>query len=196
MKILFMLILICEITTVAFAQGNLIQSDHCTIDAAYANGVLDAKNKVNSRVDFAVVCDVPKDFHDRLNAVYRSGYQNGAANISVSQESCLTSASGDKVCGYDCKKDRYDEVTCAPFPTQDCLKDRYTQKVVCGYNCIKSTNGTVYCGKFYDDNCIQDPYGIAKCGLNCRLEGGSIHCAQRIFPTYSSRPFLKMEGSN
>jgi hypothetical protein len=178
MKMIFAVFLLFGITTASFAQ--IAQIATCTTDSAYADGVLDARNKVNARPDYAQACDANQLYHNQLNAAYRSGYQNGAANIGVSQESCMIDASGSKVCGYDCKKDRYEAVKCAQFPTQNCVIDRYTQEVMCGYNCINAKNGAAYCAHFYQDNCIQDAYGIVKCGYNCRLSGGSIQCDQRL----------------
>lgn len=173
-KLVFLLVI-----NLIFALNCYAAISSCSLDEAYADGILDAKNKVNAQVDYSQNCDAQQNFHNQLNTAYRTGYSNGSANIQISNKSCINTTQSE-VCGYDCQKNNFGEAKCAAYPTQNCLVDKFSGKVICGYDCVKSGNGTVYCAQNYDNNCAKDAYGMVKCGLNCRIENDNVKCDQRL----------------
>lgn len=92
------------------------------------------------------------------------------------KERCVTSASGQKVCGYDCKVVG-DFAKCAKEPKQNCIIGP-TGKIQCGYACTK-THSEAKCGRYIYDNCVKNHYGEIKCGNNCReREDGELVCGK------------------
>lgn len=151
--------------------------DICTTDAAYAAGVYDARYNRPPMEFYSQLCDIPPGPKNALNQAYMNGYNLGQRPEFNKRYECLNSIRG-QVCGYDCKRNAYGEVGCAPFPTQSCLIDKFTNKVICGYHCLREKFGSVKCGKTYLDNCLKDDYGRVTCGQNCRKSYGSVKCNQ------------------
>lgn len=154
----------CFITS-AFAEAN------CNVDAAYAQGMDDARNQASIQTQYGNNCYYVN--RAAINQAYRDGYAAGA-QMPLAKRQCLKTDFGE-ACGYDCKRGNYGEVRCAKYPTQQCLVDQFG-KVHCGYSCVKSQQGKVKCARSYLDNCVINNYGQIRCGRNCRITVAGIRC--------------------
>jgi hypothetical protein len=110
----------------------VIQQQYCNTDAAYSEGMNDARANQDMESNYASSCSVNQS---HINASYRRGYEIGLKNKPDNSQRTDT---GDgwmclsHVCGYGCIKDSYNEVYCG--------KRRYD-------TCITDTYGTIKCGK-------------------------------------------------
>ena len=143
----------------------------CQPDKAYIVGVRDGSKNWRFQKSYGLrECHKNKE---EVNQAYLKGYAAGKAGTQLAQEQCLKINFG-KVCGYDCKQGKGNQVKCATYPTQNCLVDRDGQ-VHCGYGCTEM-KGYVKCGTSFSDKCIAARDGI-HCGKNCRqTQEGGIHC--------------------
>lgn len=143
----------------------------CSLDAAYSAGVKDANRAEHQRDDYAEPCEA------LLNKKYREGYHDASQSAedhhnSEPEKQCLDHF-GEKVCGYDCKKN-VTNVMCAPKPNQQCIKGSFDE-IACGYSCVKS-GMKVKCATKHKYTCVAGSFDEIKCGKNCRKSFGRIEC--------------------
>ena len=88
---------------------------------------------------------------------------------------CVTSASGKKLCGYDCKVTAED-AGCAEKSNQQCMRDSWGH-VACGYNCTNSLMH-VKCADSQKKTCMANQLGFIRCGYNCHKGFlGLVYCS-------------------
>lgn len=143
---------------------------YCQPNKAYMVGVRDGKNnwRYQKRYGLRRCGKNKKD----VNQSYIQGYKAGKAGKTLAQEQCLKKDFGE-VCGYDCKRNKANQIKCARYPTQKCLIDD-NDNIHCGYHCV-SASGNVKCGTSFLDKCVTDGKNI-RCGRNCHKTQKGIQC--------------------
>jgi len=156
---------------------------HCTITAAYSQGLSDGENRRLAVANYATDCP---DNKDALNAEYLSGYKDGVRSRHhedrhsrgrhpYPEHECIESF-GDKVCGYNCVQ-AGSKIRCAATPYEQCLAGDWDE-IACGYNCMKNS-GKVKCARYRIHNCVSTSFGEITCGLNCRIDFSQAVCERK-----------------
>ena len=118
----------------------------CNTNAAYAQGVNDAKNHQNMKTNYASLCSADAD---TINASYQKGYTTGlkdqSSSLPQSTYQCQTPYTKE-ICGYDCIKDPYNHVYCGLTRGDICVEDNF-HTIRCGLNCHVNNMGKVECDK-------------------------------------------------
>ena len=170
-------VIFCVVISIFFFPG--ISSAHqngkvCSLDAAYSAGVKDANRDKDKRDDYSEPCEA------LLNKKYRQGYHDASNDSDTHHDGshdqpkkqCLDHF-GEKVCGYDCKKN-VTNVMCAPKPNQQCIKGSFDE-IACGFSCVKS-GMSIKCATKHKYTCVAGSFDEIKCGKNCRKSFGHIEC--------------------
>ncbi|MCH9770326.1 MAG: hypothetical protein K0U12_05545 [Gammaproteobacteria bacterium] len=119
---------------------------NCSVDAARAVGMLDAKHGLPYNKNFGRHCAYgPSQYqHDslkQLNQAYQQGYQAGKKQV----------------------KNPFAKNNTPPQPKRQCIKDGIA--TVCGYHCQKDQFGNARCSPFPNLKCVRDQLGNVQCGV-------------------------------